>query len=145
MMNTSYSRFTLGITVTIFCFLIDPVTSQTSNDSKKLFNDLFSSYSLKVRPVVNQQQPLRLDVSYLLSGVIEVNEVKEKMVTTGCLRLMWTDEHLKWTPADYNNTTHIFVPQVQENTNFIPLMLTLRCMFIYFIIFHAYTTYTISL
>lgn len=145
MMNTSYSRFTLGITVTIFCFSIDPVTSQTSNDSKKLFNDLFSSYSLKVRPVVNQQQPLRLDVSFYLSGVIEVNEVKEKMVTTGFLRLMWTDEHLKWTPADYNNTTHIFVPQVQENTNFIPLMLTLRCMFIYFIIFHAYTIYTISL
>lgn len=109
-MNTSYSRFTLGITVTIFCFSIDPVTSQTSNDSKKLFNDLFSSYSLKVRPVVDQQQPLRLDVSFYLSGVIEVNEVKEKMVTTGFLRLMWTDEHLKWTPADYNNTTDIFVP-----------------------------------
>lgn len=78
MMNTSYTRFTLGITVTIFCFSIDPVTSQTSNDSKKLFNDLFSSYSLKVRPVVNQQQPLRLDVSYLLSGVIEVNESRRK-------------------------------------------------------------------
>lgn len=145
MMNTSYSRFTLGITVTIVCFSIDPVTSQTSNDLKKLVNDLFSSYSLKVRPVVNQQQPLLLDVSFFLSSVIEVNEVKEKMVTTGFLSLLWIDEHLKWTPADHNNTKEICVPQVQENTNFIPLMLTLRCMFIYFIIFHAYTTYTISL
>lgn len=124
------------------CFSINPVTSQTSNDLKELVNDLFSSYSLKVRPVVNQQQPLLLDVSFYLSSINEVNEVKEKMVTTGYLDLLWTDELLEWTPADYKNTKPIFVPQVQENTNLIPLMLTLRCMFIYFIILHAYTTYT---
>uniref|UniRef100_K1R0E4 Neuronal acetylcholine receptor subunit alpha-3 n=1 Tax=Magallana gigas TaxID=29159 RepID=K1R0E4_MAGGI len=110
-MNTNYLIITVGLTVAFLCFSINPVTSQTSNDLKELVNDLFSSYSLKVRPVVNQQQPLLLDVSFYLSSINEVNEVKEKMVTTGYLDLLWTDELLEWTPADYNNTKQIFVPQ----------------------------------
>lgn len=136
MMNTNYLIITVGLTVAFLCFSINPVTSQTSNDLKELVNDLFSSYSLKVRPVVNQQQPLLLDVSFYLSSINEVNEVKEKMVTTGYLDLLWTDELLEWTPADYNNTKQIFVPQVQENTNF---NITDVDIFIHFIILHAYT------
>lgn len=142
MMNTNYLIITVGLTVAFLCFSINPVTSQTSNDLKELVNDLFSSYSLKVRPVVNQQQPLLLDVSLYLSSINEVNEVKEKMVTTGYLDLLWTDEVLEWTPADYNNTKQIFVPQVQENTNF---NITDVDIFIHFIILHAYTTYTICI
>lgn len=136
MMNTNYLIITVGLTVAFLCFSINPVTSQTSNDLKELVNDLFSSYSLKVRPVVNQQQPLLLDVSFYLSSINEVNEVKEKMVTTGYLDLLWTDELLEWTPANYNNTKQIFVPQVQENTNF---NITDVDIFIHFIILHAYT------
>lgn len=136
MMNTNYLIITVGLTVAFLCFSINPVTSQTSNDLKELVNDLFSSYSLKVRPVVNQQQPLLLDVSFYLSSINEVNAVKEKMVTTGYLDLLWTDELLEWTPADYNNTKQIFVPQVQENTNF---NITDVDIFIHFIILHAYT------
>lgn len=136
MMNTNYLIITVGLTVAFLCFSINPATSQTSNDLKELVNDLFSSYSLKVRPVVNQQQPLLLDVSFYLSSINEVNEVKEKMVTTGYLDLLWTDELLEWTPADYNNTKQIFVPQVQENTNF---NITDVDIFIHFIILHAYT------
>lgn len=112
MKTTIQLWFKLGITACYMCFVIDPVTSQTSNDLKKLVDTLFASYSSKVRPVVNQQQPLQLDVSFYLSSVNEVNEVNEKMVTTGYLELSWTDELLQWTPANYNNTDTIFVPQV---------------------------------
>lgn len=112
MKTTDQFWFKLGITVCFACVVIDPVTSQTSNDLKNLVDTLFASYSSKVRPVVDQQQPLQLDVSFYLSSVNEVNEVKEKMVTTGYLELSWTDELLKWTPSNYNNTEFIFVPQV---------------------------------
>ncbi|XP_052703156.1 neuronal acetylcholine receptor subunit alpha-3-like [Crassostrea angulata] len=111
MKTTNHLWLKLGITVCFACFVINPVTSQTSNDLKNLVDTLFDSYSSKVRPVVNQQHPLQLDVSFYVSSVNEVNEVDEKMVTTGYLELSWTDELLKWTPADYNNTDTIFVPQ----------------------------------
>lgn len=113
MKTTNHLWLKLGITACFACFLIDSVTSQTSDDLKNLVDTLFDSYSSKVRPVVNQQHPLQLDVSFYVSSVNEVNEVDEKMVTTGYLELSWTDELLKWTPADYNNTEVIFVPQVK--------------------------------
>lgn len=97
--------------VTCFIIWICSVNSQTNENLKTLQGDLFASYSSKIRPVINQLEPLQLDVSFYLSSVNEVNEVKEKMVTTGYLELSWTDELLKWTPADYNNTEVIFVPQ----------------------------------
>lgn len=102
----------MNILMTCFSIWICSVNSQTNENLKTLQSDLFASYSSKIRPVVNQLEPLQLDVSFYLSSVNEVNEVKEKMVTTGYLELSWTDELLKWTPSNYNNTEFIFVPQV---------------------------------
>lgn len=104
---------TMKFLVTCFSIWICSVNSQTNENLKTLQGNLFASYSSKIRPVINQLEPLQLDVSFYLSSVNEVNEVKEKMVTTGYLELSWTDELLKWTPADYNNTEVIFVPQVK--------------------------------
>ncbi|XP_022289462.2 neuronal acetylcholine receptor subunit alpha-6-like [Crassostrea virginica] len=93
------------------CIWVCSVKTQTSGDLKELISDVFDSYSNKIRPVLYQSDPLNLDVSFYLSSITEVNEVKEKLVTTGFLELSWTDEHLTWTPSDYNNTQEIFVPQ----------------------------------
>ncbi|XP_048748158.1 neuronal acetylcholine receptor subunit alpha-6-like [Ostrea edulis] len=101
----------MRILIVIICLSIHRVTSQTNQNMQSLMNDIFSNYSPKVRPMVNQQDPLPLDVSFYLSSINEVNEVREKLVTTGYLSLTWTDELLRWTPSDYNNTDTIFIPQ----------------------------------
>ncbi|XP_062616602.1 neuronal acetylcholine receptor subunit alpha-6-like [Saccostrea cucullata] len=93
------------------CFVIQSVTPQTNKNVLTLISDLFDNYSPKVRPTVIQDDPIQLDVSFYLSSVNEVSEVNEKLVTTGFLMLSWTDELLRWTPSDYNNTDTIFVPQ----------------------------------
>ncbi|XP_062575374.1 neuronal acetylcholine receptor subunit alpha-6-like [Saccostrea cucullata] len=87
------------------------VTPQTNENLKTLISDLFSNYSPKVRPMIIQSHPVPLDVSFYLSSVNEVSEVKEKLVTTGYLMLSWTDQLLRWTPSQYNNTDTIFIPQ----------------------------------
>ena len=96
------------------CIWVCSVKTQTSGDLKQLISDVFASYSNKIRPVLKQSDPLNLDISFYLSSITEVNEVKEKLVTTGYLELSWPDEHLTWTPSDYNNTQEIFVPQVYK-------------------------------
>ena len=111
----SVLRCKIGIVVIIMSLFVKPISSQTNKDLKNLIDNIFASYTPKVRPVVNQQHALTLDVSFYLSSITEVNEVKEKLVTTGYLELSWTDELLSWTPSDYNNTETIFVPQVQVN------------------------------
>ncbi|XP_061189928.1 neuronal acetylcholine receptor subunit alpha-5-like [Saccostrea echinata] len=92
-------------------FSIQTVTPQTNQNLQTLISDLFANYSSKVRPMIIQNQPVNLDVSFYLSSVNEVSEVKEKLVTTGYLMLSWTDELLRWTPSNYNNTDTIFIPQ----------------------------------
>ncbi|XP_048745960.2 neuronal acetylcholine receptor subunit beta-3-like [Ostrea edulis] len=101
----------MRIRMVIVCFWITTVTSKTNENTRTLINDIFTNYSSKVRPVINQRDPLSLDVSFYLSSINEVDEVKGKLVTTGCLSLTWTDELLRWTPADYNGTDIIFIPQ----------------------------------
>ena len=108
-------RCKIGIVVIILALFVKPISSQTNKDLKNLIDNIFASYTPKVRPMINQQHALTLDVSFYLSSITEVNEVKEKLVTTGYLELSWTDELLRWTPSDYNNTETIFVPQVQVN------------------------------
>jgi hypothetical protein len=62
--------------------------------------------------VIRQDLLLTFDVSFYLSSINEVSEVNEKLVTTGFISLEWIDELLRWTPADYNYTDRIFIPQV---------------------------------
>ena len=98
--------------IIVLYFWSQPVTSQTNENVLNLMNDIFSHYSPKVRPVIRQDLPLILDVSFYLSSINEVSEVKEKLVTTGFITLEWIDELLRWSPADYNYTDRIFIPQV---------------------------------
>ncbi|XP_061189901.1 acetylcholine receptor subunit alpha-L1-like [Saccostrea echinata] len=103
----------MQIFMTITFLVIRSVAPQTNQNLQSLIDDLFSNYSPKVRPVINQHDPLPLDVSFYLSSVNEVSEVKEKLVTTGFLMLSWIDELLTWNPADYNETEMIFIPQTE--------------------------------
>ncbi|XP_062604278.1 neuronal acetylcholine receptor subunit alpha-6-like, partial [Saccostrea cucullata] len=101
----------MWISLLYICFFIPSVTPQTNQNVQTLISDLFDNYTPKVRPTVIQDHPIQLDVSFYLSSVNEVSEVKEKLVTTGFLVLIWIDELLRWTPSDYNNTDTIFIPQ----------------------------------
>ena len=101
-------RCKIGIVVTILALFVKPISSQTNKDLKNLIDNIFASYTPKY--MINQQHALTLDVSFYLSSITEVNEVKKKLVTTGYLELSWTDELLSWTPSDYNSTETILFP-----------------------------------
>lgn len=108
----SQNRWKIRNWIFIIFLWSHPVTSQTNQNVLKLMNDIFTNYSSKVRPMISQERPLPLDVSFYLSSINEVSEVKEKLVTTGYIMLEWIDELLRWTPEDYNYTEMIFIPQV---------------------------------
>ncbi|XP_048745957.2 neuronal acetylcholine receptor subunit alpha-5-like [Ostrea edulis] len=107
----SQNRWKIRNWIFIIFLWSHPVTSQTNQNVLKLMNDIFTNYSSKVRPMISQERPLPLDVSFYLSSINEVSEVKEKLVTTGYIMLEWIDELLRWTPEDYNYTEMIFIPQ----------------------------------
>lgn len=88
------------------------VDCQTPDDVNTLLNDLFTNYNPRVRPVQNQMYPVVMDVSLYLFSVNEVDEVNEKLVTTGFLELTWNDTLLQWDPNSYNGVDLLNIPQV---------------------------------
>ncbi|VDI28491.1 Hypothetical predicted protein [Mytilus galloprovincialis] len=76
---------------------------------KKLF--ITDGYNKEVRPSLNQSEPLRVDLDLFLVAVNGIDEVKQKLITTGFVDIYWKDEYLQWTPATYGNLSTIYVSQ----------------------------------
>jgi hypothetical protein len=92
-------RLSAGYLTVIMVFLGGYIRCQTPANVNNLRTDLFASYNPSVRPVSDQTNAIVLDVSLFLSSVNDVDEVNEKMVTTGYISLGWYDDLLQWTPS----------------------------------------------
>lgn len=98
------------------CFLSD-VKGNTSTKVNNLISTLLNDYDKRTRPVKDQQFTLSIDVSFYLSIVNDVDEVAEKLVTTGYLYLTWTDQNLAWDSAT-NDINWIYLNQVSRGEDF---------------------------
>ena len=89
------------------------VKSASDTNVRDLLKELFTtrSYNKLVRPIVNQSEPVIAYVEYFLYGVNKVNEVEQKLTTTGFLELYWQDEFLSWDPSSYGDLEYLFLPQ----------------------------------
>ncbi|XP_052702649.1 acetylcholine receptor subunit alpha-like isoform X3 [Crassostrea angulata] len=91
--------------------LFGGVNSQSPVQVKSLVDNLLSNYDKRIRPVEDQTLPVILDVSFSLISIIGVDEVNEKLETSGYLTIQWTDSLLRWDPASNNGISTIFLPQ----------------------------------
>ncbi|XP_069107337.1 acetylcholine receptor subunit delta-like [Argopecten irradians] len=89
------------------------VGSTTSENVKELYTHIFinNSYNKYVRPVSDFSRATKLLVDLDLVGITEIDEVNEKMTSTGSLFIMWNDENLQWDSPTYNDTHTIYLPQ----------------------------------
>ncbi|KAK3103707.1 hypothetical protein FSP39_021180 [Pinctada imbricata] len=55
--------------------------------------------------------PILLDVSLYFLGINEIDELEEKLVTTGYLSIFWQDFRLSWDETLYNDIHIIYYPQ----------------------------------
>ena len=76
--------------------LFSCVLGNTPDKVNSLILDLFSNYDKRTRPVKDQDSVLKIDVSLYLSIINSVDEVQEKLTTTGFLWITWVDENLTW-------------------------------------------------
>ncbi|XP_061171691.1 neuronal acetylcholine receptor subunit alpha-3-like [Saccostrea echinata] len=84
---------------------------QTPKQVQSLISILFSNYDKRVRPVADQSLPVILDVSFNLISIIGVDEVNEKLESSGYLTVQWHDAMLTWDPETNDGIERIFVPQ----------------------------------
>jgi hypothetical protein len=72
------------------------LSGSSIDDIKQLQKSLLTDYSTKIRPVYDQDETIRIKTAFYLSSIVEVDAVKQRLVTTAHLGLTWTDEFLQW-------------------------------------------------
>ncbi|VDI07546.1 Hypothetical predicted protein [Mytilus galloprovincialis] len=105
--------FSISWLILLLTFLFGSVISQTNVDVQTLYTHLFTTnnYNKLVRPSRNQSYPNYLYVSFNLYGISGIDEIQQKLTTTGYLEIEWVDELLSWTPSQYGGLSYILYPQ----------------------------------
>ncbi|KAL3843078.1 hypothetical protein ACJMK2_021033 [Sinanodonta woodiana] len=92
-----------------FCITL-AVYGQTMNDSTKLIEDLLNGYDKMVRPIVDQSQPVSLNISMDLVAIQEFDEVLEKFSVVAIIYITWMDPRMMWNPLNYNGLYTTTIP-----------------------------------
>ncbi|CAC5388586.1 unnamed protein product [Mytilus coruscus] len=97
----------------IFFSLFGTAILQSNTDVQSLLTQLFTTnnYNTLIRPSTNQSAPKEIDISFNLYGITDVDEIEQKLTTTGWLVITWKDDLLTWTPASYNGLDKLYLPQ----------------------------------
>lgn len=86
---------------------------QSNTDVQNLLTQLFTtnSYNYLIRPSTNQSVTKEVYISFTLYGITGIDEIEQKLTTTGWLEIHWQDDLLTWTPSSYGGLQELYVPQ----------------------------------
>ncbi|XP_046579387.1 neuronal acetylcholine receptor subunit alpha-3-like [Haliotis rubra] len=80
--------------------------SASVDDLHRLRNHLFNNYTPDVRPLLNQSQPLLMDVNFQFQRIHRIDNTQNEFSIRGILSLAWKDEFLVWKSADFGGLRH---------------------------------------
>nr|XP_054764959.1 neuronal acetylcholine receptor subunit alpha-10-like [Lytechinus pictus] len=76
--------------------------------TKKLFNELFHGddpYNRHIRPAINESTPTDLQMQLFVSQILDMEERLQQIKANVWMSYDWTDEFLRWDPADFDGLT----------------------------------------
>ena len=80
------------------------------DDFVRLRSNLLTGYDKTVRPLLDQADLMRVNITYDIGGIQEIHEVEGTMNVFLTLTYAWIDERIRWNPNDYNNTYSLTLP-----------------------------------
>ena len=97
----------------VFLIFNNFCNGQTGDDLKALKTMLFTTnaYRKDVRPNIDQTKPTQIFLDLYLVGLNGIDEVSQKLTTTGFLYTGWQDDYLVWSPASYGGIATIQASQ----------------------------------
>lgn len=112
MFNVKIKMSVSSITKIIFVFVVS-CEGQTGDDVKNVVTQLFTTngYNKNVRPNVDQTISMYIDLDLFLFEINGIDEITQKLTTTGFVYIQWVDEYLQWDPSLYGNVFNIYVSQ----------------------------------
>ncbi|OCU00090.1 neuronal acetylcholine receptor subunit alpha-7 [Xenopus laevis] len=103
----------------IFVILTFPGGSHQGQYQRKLYRELLRNYNRLERPVVNDSQPLLVELQLTLLQIIDVDEKNQVLITNAWLQITWNDFYLTWDQNEFPGVQtlrfpadHIWVPDI---------------------------------
>ncbi|XP_062849385.1 cholinergic receptor, nicotinic, beta 1 (muscle) like [Trichomycterus rosablanca] len=81
-----------------------------SEAERRLLDNLFKDYNLKVRPSRAWNETVMVRVGMTLVQLISLDEKNGEMTTNVFMNMAWTDYRLSWNPKDYDGIDIIRIP-----------------------------------
>ncbi|XP_063720281.1 neuronal acetylcholine receptor subunit alpha-9-like [Symsagittifera roscoffensis] len=91
----------LYLFLVIYCFIC------FAGPEKQVSDVLFEDYINTERPVKNKSQVVTVNVRLSLNQIMDLNIIQQALTAIYSCELSWTDEFLRWNPAEFGNVTRI--------------------------------------
>ena len=82
-------------------FLLSIINYSSSSQEINLRNELFKDYNKNIRPVINYNDNINLNISIDVKNLEYFNQVSETMSLNLWITMIWEDQNLKWNTSDY--------------------------------------------
>lgn len=86
----------------ILLFLLLFHNSYSLNIENELKSELFQNYSSKIRPVKDYYDTVNVSFGMEVTGLVEFNQVSEKVKFNFLMKYIWNDEYLAWDKNNYD-------------------------------------------
>ena len=111
-----YKRHQLVKTLLIFLAFIDISVQQEYatiiNNETLLIEQLFVRYNPTARPLLDTSESVDINMYFQIGSLKDVDIKSQTITVNGWIRLMWTDERLRWNSSEYNLTHLFYQPQL---------------------------------
>ncbi|NXX21863.1 ACHA7 protein, partial [Podargus strigoides] len=87
--------------------------SQQGESQRRLYRELMRNYSHLERPVVNDSQPLVVELQLSLLQIIDVDKKNQVLITNAWLQMYWVDVYLTWDQYEYPGVQNLRFPAKQ--------------------------------
>ncbi|XP_063719929.1 neuronal acetylcholine receptor subunit alpha-7-like isoform X2 [Symsagittifera roscoffensis] len=91
----------------LYLFLVIYCYSCFAGPEKQVSDVLFEDYLSTERPVRNKSQVVVVYVRMSLNQIMDLNIIQQALTAIYSVELSWSDEFLRWNPAEFGNVSSI--------------------------------------
>uniref|UniRef100_A0A493SVX9 Cholinergic receptor nicotinic alpha 7 subunit n=1 Tax=Anas platyrhynchos platyrhynchos TaxID=8840 RepID=A0A493SVX9_ANAPP len=102
-----------GTSLSDSCLLSFPLVSLQGESQRRLYRELLRNYNRLERPVMNDSQPLVVELQLSLLQIIDVDEKNQVLITNAWLQMYWVDIYLSWDQYEYPGVQNLRFPADQ--------------------------------
>ena len=82
----------------------------TSSQADTLYNDVLTNYTKEVRPVLDQDDPVDVNITISIYNINSFDELSGTLELSLRVVLEWREERINWNESDYGNISSIHIP-----------------------------------